>query len=142
MRRRGARRREPLRYLLRAARPPLRDLLAFGGGQTAAQLANYFANQGDYIVVGRYLDAATLGIYTRAYELMRFPSTVFTNIAGKVLFSSFARLQDDSERLAQSFRRVLFANAIILLPASAGESRHASLRSPGTRVGCAPCIGR
>ncbi len=98
----------------------LRDLLGFGGGQTAAGIANYFATQGDYIVVGRRLDAALLGVYTRAYELMRFPSMVFSNVAGGVLFSSFARLQDDPVRLGQAFRRVLFANAVILLPLSAG----------------------
>jgi PST family polysaccharide transporter len=101
-------------------RAALRDLLGFGTGQTLAGLANYFATQGDYIVVGRYFDTATLGIYTRAHELMRFPAVVFSTVAGKVLFSSFARLQDEPARLAQAFRRTLFANAIVLLPASAG----------------------
>ena len=98
----------------------LRDLLGFGGGQTAAGIANYFATQGDYIVVGRYLDAALLGVYTRAYELMRFPSSVFNTVAGGVLFSSFAKLQDDPARLGLAFRRVLFATAVLLMPASAG----------------------
>jgi len=98
----------------------LKELLGFGGGQTLAQFANYFANQGDYIVVSRYLDSVVLGFYTRAYDLMRFPATVFTNVAGTVLFSSFARLQDEPERLGQAFKRVLFANALLLLPASAG----------------------
>jgi PST family polysaccharide transporter len=99
---------------------PLRELLGFGGGQTAAGIANYFANQGDYIVVGRYLDAAALGFYTRAYELIRYPSLIFQNILGTVLFSSFSRLQGDPDRLGQAFRRVLFLNAAVLLPMSAG----------------------
>jgi PST family polysaccharide transporter len=98
----------------------LKDLLGVGGGQTAAGIANYFATQGDYMVVGRRLNAALLGVYTRAYELMRFPSVVFSNVAAGVLFSSFARLQDDPVRLGAAFRRVLFANAVILLPLSAG----------------------
>lgn len=98
----------------------LKDLLGFGGGQTAAGIANYFATQGDYMVVGRKLNAGLLGVYTRAYELMRFPSVVFSNVAAGVLFSSFARLQDDPVRLGHAFRRVLFANAVILLPLSAG----------------------
>jgi PST family polysaccharide transporter len=110
--------RPPPRPRLRWA--PLRELLGFGSGQTASHIANYFANQGDYIVVGRFMDTATLGIYTRAYELVRFPATVFTNVVGKVLFPAFAKLQDDPERLGQAFRRVLFANAVLLLPASAG----------------------
>jgi PST family polysaccharide transporter len=99
---------------------PLRDLLGFGGGHTAAAFANYFANQGDYIVVGRYLDAAALGFYTRAYELIRYPSVIFNNVFGTVFFSSFSRMQDDPVRLGQAFRRVLFVNAVLLLPMSAG----------------------
>jgi PST family polysaccharide transporter len=98
----------------------LRDLLGFGMGQSAANLANYFANNGDYMVVGHFLGAAQLGLYQRAYDLMRFPATVFTNVAGSVLFSAFAKVQDDPERLGRAFRRTLFASAIVLLPASAG----------------------
>jgi PST family polysaccharide transporter len=51
---------------------------------------------------------------------MRFPALLFTTIAGTVLFSSFAKLQDDNERLGQMFRRVLFSLSIFLIPASAG----------------------
>ena len=43
----------------------LRDLLGFGMGQSAANLANYFANNGDYMVVGHFLGAAQLGLYQR-----------------------------------------------------------------------------
>jgi PST family polysaccharide transporter len=98
----------------------LRELLGFGLGQSAANLANYFANNGDYMVVGHFLGPAKLGLYQRAYELMRFPATVFTSVAGTVLFSAFSRVQDDPERLGRAFRRTLFASAIVLLPASAG----------------------
>jgi len=98
----------------------LRELLGFGMAQSAANLANYFANNGDYMVVGHFLGPAKLGLYQRAYELMRFPSTVFTSVAGGVLFSAFAKVQDDPERLGRAFRRTLFASAIVLLPASVG----------------------
>jgi len=105
---------------LRLHKRHLRELLGFGMGQSAANLANYFANNGDYMVVGHFLGPAKLGLYQRAYELMRFPATVFTSVAGSVLFSAFAKVQDDPERLGRAFRRTLFASAIVLLPASAG----------------------
>jgi O-antigen/teichoic acid export membrane protein len=105
---------------LRMHKRHLRDLLGFGMGQSAANLASYFANNGDYMVVGHFLGPAKLGLYQRAYELMRFPATVFTSVAGSVLFSAFAKVQDDRERLGRAFRRTLFASAIVLLPASAG----------------------
>jgi len=105
---------------LRLHKRHLRDLLGFGMGQSAANLANYFANNGDYMVVGHFLGPAKLGLYQRAYELMRYPANVFTSVAGTVLFSAFSRVQDDPERLGRAFRRTLFASAIVLLPASAG----------------------
>jgi O-antigen/teichoic acid export membrane protein len=105
---------------LRLHRRHLRELLGFGMGQSVANLASYFANNGDYMVVGHFLGPARLGLYQRAYELMRFPATIFTSVAGTVLFSAFSRVQDDPERLGRAFRRTLFASAIVLLPASAG----------------------
>jgi O-antigen/teichoic acid export membrane protein len=105
---------------LRFHKRHLKELLGFGVGQSAANLANYFATNGDYMVIGHFLGPAQLGLYQRAYELMRFPATVFTSVAGSVLFSAFAKVQDDPDRLGRAFRRTLFASAIVLLPASAG----------------------
>jgi O-antigen/teichoic acid export membrane protein len=97
-----------------------RELMAFGGPQTVAVVANFAATQGDYFVVGTRLPAADLGVYNRAYELVRFPSQVFQTVVGAVLFPTLSRLQGDPERLGHAFRRVLFATAVILLPATAG----------------------
>ncbi|HTR55121.1 MAG TPA: lipopolysaccharide biosynthesis protein [Kofleriaceae bacterium] len=96
-----------------------RGLFHFGLGSTLGDLASYFANNGDYMIVGYSLGNEPLGLYTRAYELMRFPSAVFSNVAGFVLFSAFSRLQGSPERLGRAFRHGTFLTAVILLPASA-----------------------
>jgi PST family polysaccharide transporter len=96
----------------------LRELLGFGLGKSLAGIGNYLATQGDYIVVGRVLDKTQLGLYQRAYDLVRFPANVFSTVAGSVLFSAFARVQDDFERLARAYRRAMFASALVLLPTS------------------------
>ncbi len=110
-------RRPPFRLRWHWAR--LRELLGFGTGMTISRIANYFAAQGDYMVVGRVLGATQLGLYNRAYELVRFPANAFSNVAGGVLFSAFSRLQDDPVRLGRALRRGLFTNAVFLIPASA-----------------------
>lgn len=106
-------------FTLRVDRARLRDLLGFGTGQTLFQLVNIMATQGDNIVVGHALGKAALGYYARAYDLIKLPGAVFTNIVGNVLFPAFSRLQDDPARLGVGFRRIIFANALVLLPASA-----------------------
>ncbi|MCW5800902.1 MAG: lipopolysaccharide biosynthesis protein [Deltaproteobacteria bacterium] len=96
----------------------LRDLLGFGIGQSLATIVNYFAVQGDYLVVGNVLDKVQLGLYQRAYELMRLPANVFSSVAGSVLFSALSKVQDDPDRLGRVVRRSSFASALVLLPAS------------------------
>ena len=99
-------------------RAAFRELFRYGAGETVQTIANVIATQGDYVVVGRQLGDAALGFYQRAYELVRFPATTFTSIVGSVLFPAFSRLQDDREELARAYGRVLFATALLLLPAS------------------------
>jgi O-antigen/teichoic acid export membrane protein len=98
----------------------LRDLLGFGIAKSIAGFGNYFANQGDYMVIGRVLDKTQLGLYQRAYELVRFPANVFTAVAGSALFSAVSKVQEDPERMGRMLRRMSFASALVLLPASAG----------------------
>jgi PST family polysaccharide transporter len=106
-------------FTLRVDRARLRDLLGFGAGQTLFQVVNITATQGDNIVVGHALGATALGYYSRAYDLIKLPGAVFTNVVGNVLFPAFSRLQDDPVRLGAAFRRIVFVNALVLLPASA-----------------------
>jgi O-antigen/teichoic acid export membrane protein len=109
----------PPRLALGIEMDRLRELLSFGAGQTVAQVAGILATYGDNFVVGNSLGSAALGYYTRAYELIKFPSTVFASVVGSVLFPALSRLQDDRARLAASFRRLTFVNALVLLPTSA-----------------------
>src|SRR5262249_14337073 len=49
------------------------ELFSFGAGMTITNIFNYFAVQGDNLIVGRWLGMAALGLYGRAYNLMRIP---------------------------------------------------------------------
>jgi O-antigen/teichoic acid export membrane protein len=109
----------PPRFSLAVRGDRLRDLMTFGAGQTVAQVAGILATYGDNLVVGNVLGARALGFYTRAYELIKFPSTVFASVVGSVLFPAFSRLQGQREQLAIGLRRATMANATLLLPASA-----------------------
>jgi O-antigen/teichoic acid export membrane protein len=106
-----------------AVRPSLnrrasRDLLSFGVGHSLAQLGLVLSQQGDNLVVGRWLGAAALGIYGRAYNLMVLPATVFGKIVNRVLFPVMAQVQDERERLAGGYERSLAIVSLISLPIS------------------------
>lgn len=106
------------------ARPSLdlkagRDLLSFGFGHSMAQIGTVLSQQGDNLVVGRWLGPTALGVYGRAYNLMVMPAGVFGKIVTRVLFPVMAQVQDEPNRLAGAYERALAVVALISLPVSA-----------------------
>ena len=96
-----------------------RDLLSFGFGHSMAQIATALSQQGDNLVVGRWLGPAALGIYGRAYNLMVMPAHAFGRIINRVLFPVMSQVQDERTRLANAYERALAIVAFISLPLSA-----------------------
>lgn len=80
-----------------------RELVRFGSGLTLARLINYCAVKGDYFIVGRTLGAGPLGLYTRAYQLMKTPLTHLVKVLVDVLFPALSKIQDDPPRLRRVF---------------------------------------
>lgn len=99
-------------------REALNELIYFGGGFTVGRFLNYVAEQGDNVVVGRWLGADALGVYGRAYQLLVFPVTLFGTALDLVLFPSMSRVQHDAQRLATVYRHGVSLIALIMLPVS------------------------
>jgi O-antigen/teichoic acid export membrane protein len=111
--------------LLRAAPPFLRgrptwvsfiELMEYGVGQSITRMGVILANQADNLVVGRWLGAVALGIYSRAYQLMQVPTALLTDVLDRVLFPTMARVQDEPGRLASAYLRATAALALVALP--------------------------
>jgi O-antigen/teichoic acid export membrane protein len=94
------------------------ELMYFGTGFTVAKIANQIAAQGDYLIVGRFLDAQALGYYGRAYTLMSSPANGFATVLDVVLFPVMAKVQTESFRLAAAFRRAIALLTLVFLPLS------------------------
>jgi O-antigen/teichoic acid export membrane protein len=108
--------RHPVRpsFNLRASQ----DLLSFGFGHSLAQVGTVLSQQGDNLVVGRWLGPVALGVYGRAYSLMVMPATVFGKIVNRVLFPVMAQVQDEPNRLGNAYERALAIVALVSLPVS------------------------
>jgi O-antigen/teichoic acid export membrane protein len=111
--------------LLRASPPFLKgrptwpsfvELMDYGVGQSITRMGVILANQADNLVVGRWLGAAALGIYSRAYQFMQVPTGLIADVLDKVLFPTMARVQDDSRRLASAYLRATAALVLVMLP--------------------------
>lgn len=100
-------------------RAALRDVMQFGTGYALMRFFNMSATQGDNVVVGRMLGAETLGLYDRAYMLMKIPAALFQRIAARVFFSALSKVQEDPEKLRGGFSRGVQLSALFGLTMSA-----------------------
>lgn len=99
------------------ARRELADLSYFGFGSTLNACLSYVALNGDNFVVGRWIGAASLGLYGRAYALMNLPYTFFASVMTSVLFPAFAQVQGEPARLRRAYLLVTQLTAMVAGPA-------------------------
>jgi PST family polysaccharide transporter len=92
--------------------------MVFGGGFTIARIGNYLSGEADNLVVGRFLGAEALGLYSRAYYLMSVPASLFGQVLDRVLFPAMAKVQHDRRRLGLAFKRGIAVTALTILPLS------------------------
>jgi PST family polysaccharide transporter len=96
-----------------------KQILTYGFGMSLGRILNYLAQNGDYFVVGRWLGAAPLGLYTRSYQMMTLPTTEFSAVLAYVLFPAHAEIQHDAKRLGRAFLGSVTVSAIFVAPALA-----------------------
>jgi O-antigen/teichoic acid export membrane protein len=89
-------------------------LLSFSGNLSAFNFINYFARNADSFVIGRYLGAASLGIYSNAYKVMLFPLQNMTYVANRALYPVMCRQENKEQMRTLYFKSVA---VIVLLTA-------------------------
>lgn len=97
----------------------LRRLLTFSGNLSAFNFINYFARNADSFVIGRYLGAAALGIYSNAYKVMLFPLQNMTYVANRALYPVMCRLENPAEMRSLYMKSVSLI-ALLTAPLMAG----------------------
>ncbi|HOQ05479.1 MAG TPA: lipopolysaccharide biosynthesis protein [Anaerohalosphaeraceae bacterium] len=96
----------------------LKEMLMFGGGVTASQIAGYWASQADKMIVGRLLGMTALGVYGRAIAMTTTIARFFGQTLARVLFPVFSRVQKDEHLLASAFEKGIQGIALITMPLS------------------------
>lgn len=89
-----------------------------GAGISMANVCNFIATQGDNFITGRYLGVSSLGIYSRAYQLVSFPAALFGRIGARVAFPAISRASLDEERLSGAHSRAVNLTSFVVLPLS------------------------
>ena len=92
---------------------------AFGTGRAVflTNIVNWFLNNLDRIVIGRLLNAQSLGLYNVAYNLATLPNTILLGSLQPAFLAAGARLQNDLQRLGQAYQQMLATVFVLGLPA-------------------------
>ena len=95
----------------------------FGWKLLVSGLLNNIWNQLYQVVVGKFYSPATLGQYTRGREYASIFSSNLTSIIQRVSYPVLSEIQDDKQRMVESYRRVIkmtmFITAICMIPLGA-----------------------
>ena len=96
----------------------LRSMMRFGGTLTVNGVVLYVASNAEKVLLGRYWGADAIGIYGRAFQLIRIPTDTLTGAVGEVAFSALSRLQGDAKRLRSYFLKGYSLVIALTLPAT------------------------
>jgi O-antigen/teichoic acid export membrane protein len=114
-------------YALHSYRPSIKfdiskflDLFEYGKWLTVSAPIRFLITQGDDAFVGWFLGAGPLGIYRVSYRFSNAPATEISSVINQVLFPTYAKIQDDSERTADWYGRALTLAAFITFPMAFG----------------------
>ena len=88
------------------ARTNVRELVRFGAHVSGFQLMNYLERNLDNILVGRFAGPAALGLYEKAYEMMRVPLDQLSQPVSSVAMPALSRLTEQPERYRAVYRNV------------------------------------
>ena len=111
-------RRYPQRLKFTLGLDVLRRIFSYSAYQFLFNIINYFSRNLDKLLIGKYMGMSPLGYYEKSYRLMMLPLQNITQVITPVMHPIFSDYQDDLERLASGYERIVRFLAFIGLPLS------------------------
>ena len=114
-------------YLVHPYRPSFRihrdrawSLIRFGANLTASGVLFMFTGNLPNLILPLVVGLDNAGLFFLAFALSNLPASYLSNVIKGVIGSTYAKLQDDAERLRKVFYTVVELIAALAIPASLG----------------------
>ena len=98
----------------------IKELFSYSAYLSGFNIINYWARKSDDLLIGKFMGADSLGIYSRAYSLMLLPISQVISLISNVMFPAMSLIQYDKERVKSIFLRVIQILAFITFPIMIG----------------------
>lgn len=93
-----------------------KELFGYSKSVLGNGLVTYLGANVDYLLVGKFLGAHLLGLYTLAYRLVTIPLNKVSRVITRVTFPAFSLMQDDERRLQEAYTRTVRLLSLISFP--------------------------
>lgn len=110
----------PYRPSFRVVRETSRALLNYGLHIVAVDSLGILLQNSDYLLVGRYLGAVALGVYSLAFRIPDLLILQFCWLISGVVFPLYSKVRDDPAVLVQGFLTTLRYVALVTVPLGFG----------------------
>jgi O-antigen/teichoic acid export membrane protein len=104
------------------SREKMREHYSFGYKLMVSGLLNTLFRNSYHVVIGKFFPVNILGYFERAVRFNEYPSMTFTEVISKVTYPMMAELQNDPEKLASVYRRVLRISFFCIAPVMLGAA--------------------
>ena len=94
----------------------VRDMLAFGGHLTGANLIYYIVHNIDNVLMGKFWGETALGLYNRAYTLSQLTTNHINQPVSNVVIPMLSRLQNDPEPYRRHYVTALGLTTSLSMP--------------------------
>jgi PST family polysaccharide transporter len=97
-----------------------RELFRFGINVLGSDILGFMSRNVDNLLIGAFLGTTPLGFYAVGYRILDVTEVMLVNVARKVTFPAFSRLQSDPDRMRRAYLRVTRAAGAVILPGYIG----------------------
>jgi O-antigen/teichoic acid export membrane protein len=94
----------------------IKELYFFGMKKLLVNLVNFTLSNIDFFLIGKFLGAYALGLYTLAFRIMKAPFNKIAAVINGVLFPAYSVIQDDVVRFNKNYLRSTTAISCIIVP--------------------------
>jgi PST family polysaccharide transporter len=102
------------------SRARFRELFSFGLNIVGSDILTFLSRYSDNLLIGVFLGTPALGLYVIGYRLLEVSQTILVNVARKIAFPAFSRLQDDRERMLRAHLALTRMASLTIIPSYIG----------------------
>jgi O-antigen/teichoic acid export membrane protein len=94
-----------------------KPFIKYGSNLFGFNIVNFFTRNADNLLIGKFIGAEALGLYSNAYRLLLIPVQQVSGPLGKVYLPTLSRLVDQPKRFAEQYYNLMLILTMLSIPA-------------------------